>query len=182
MEKLHPTKGLNKPKIEEQVEEVSDITWTDIPGLIFFWVLLVVVFLQFFTRYVLNDSLGWTEEVARFLLILVAFIGAITGVRKGTQVALEFFYRFVPAYISKSLLIIVEVVNVLFFSYMAFIGQQLARLTKQNMVSLPIPKSMIYWAVAISFAIMACYSIVWLVHKIKIDSSKLVQEIENKEI
>ncbi len=50
--------------------------------LVIFWVLAFVVFLQFFTRYVLNNSLGWTEEIARFLLIGVTFIGSVMAVRK----------------------------------------------------------------------------------------------------
>ena len=29
-----------------------------------FWALAFIVFLQFFTRYVLNNSLAWTEEIA----------------------------------------------------------------------------------------------------------------------
>ena len=34
-----------------------------------FWALAFIVFLQFFTRYVLNDSLAWTEEIARYGLM-----------------------------------------------------------------------------------------------------------------
>src|SRR4051794_11995797 len=40
-----------------------------------FWLLCGVVFLQFFTRYALNDSASWTEEIARYLLIFVVFLG-----------------------------------------------------------------------------------------------------------
>ena len=34
-------------------------------ALALFWLMCAVVFLQFFTRYVLNDSFAWTEEIAR---------------------------------------------------------------------------------------------------------------------
>jgi hypothetical protein len=33
------------------------------------------VFYQFFTRYVLNDSAAWTEEIARYLLMSTVFVG-----------------------------------------------------------------------------------------------------------
>jgi len=38
-----------------------------------------LVFLQFFTRYVLNDSFAWTEELAVYCLMPVVFIGMCTG-------------------------------------------------------------------------------------------------------
>ena len=62
--------------LEEEKIDLSDQRWDDGVVLILFWVLAFVVFLQFFTRYVLNDSIAWTEEIARFLLIGVTFIGA----------------------------------------------------------------------------------------------------------
>ncbi len=49
--------------------------------LIAFWVMAGLVFLQFFTRYVLNDSLAWTEEVASYALVVVVFLGASMCVR-----------------------------------------------------------------------------------------------------
>ncbi len=35
------------------------------------------VFLQFFTRYVLNDCYAWTEEIAVYCLIGVVFLGSV---------------------------------------------------------------------------------------------------------
>ena len=63
----------------------------------FFWLLAATVFLQFFTRYALNDSAGWTEEISRYLLICTVFIGAAISVRKNNHIHVDFFYRLLPA-------------------------------------------------------------------------------------
>ena len=57
--------------------------WVDIPALVLFVALAAVVLLQFLSRYVLNDSVAWTEEIARYLLIGAAYAGSITALRKG---------------------------------------------------------------------------------------------------
>ena len=51
----------------------------DWPAFLIFWGLTVIVFLQFFTRYVLNDSFGWTEEAARYFLIGVDLRRRVDG-------------------------------------------------------------------------------------------------------
>ena len=47
----------------------------------FFWLLGLCVFYQFFTRYVMNDSAAWTEEIARYLLMSTVFVGIAAAVR-----------------------------------------------------------------------------------------------------
>src|SRR5205823_11646107 len=51
-----------------------------------FWSLAFIVFLQFFTRYVLNDSLAWTEEIARYGLMWLTFIGGAVVTRKNSHI------------------------------------------------------------------------------------------------
>ncbi|MGL5116369.1 MAG: TRAP transporter small permease, partial [Beijerinckiaceae bacterium] len=70
----------------EQATNLDDIRPIDAIVFGFFWALFAVVFLQFFTRYVLNNALGWTEEIARYLLIGVCFTGSVMAVRKGTHI------------------------------------------------------------------------------------------------
>ncbi len=164
------------PRGEE--DEPVDFKLVDLPGLLALWGLAVIVFLQFFTRYVLNDSLAWTEEIARYVLILVAFLGAITVARKGSHIFLEFFYRFLPVRIGKWLAVAMEALSFAFFGYMAIVAVELALNTKTKMASAEIPKSLVYWCVAAGLAAIAWYSLRWLVRKIRQRPDEVVRDIE----
>ena len=56
----------------------------------------LLVFLQFFSRYVLNDSYAWTEELAVYCLIGVVFIGSAMCVRACRHIQVDFLYRYLP--------------------------------------------------------------------------------------
>jgi hypothetical protein len=86
------------------VDEVVDLSGTPGRGLGCAGLLLAAgatVFYQFFTRYVLNDSAAWTEEIARYLLIGVVFVGAAIGVAKNNHIQVDFFYRYMPQPVSR---------------------------------------------------------------------------------
>jgi TRAP-type C4-dicarboxylate transport system permease small subunit len=127
-------------------------------ALAIFWVLAAVVFLQFFTRYVLNDSLGWTEEIARFLLIAVTFTGAILAARKNTHIAVEFFYRWLPRPIRRFLQFAIDAISTLAYAGMAALCWQLSGRTNQWMVSIEVPKSVVYYYVAFCFGGIAVFA------------------------
>src|SRR3954469_11553189 len=84
-----------------------------------FWVLGFIVFLQFFTRYVLNDSLAWTEEIARYGLIWVTFIGAIMVTRRHTHIAVVLLPNLLPARAGRLLLAVVDIVMLAFLGLLA---------------------------------------------------------------
>jgi TRAP-type C4-dicarboxylate transport system permease small subunit len=55
-----------------------------------------VTFLQVFTRYVLEDPLIWTEEVARYLFVWITLIGGAAAVRTRGHFGLDILRRFAP--------------------------------------------------------------------------------------
>ncbi len=72
-------------------------------ALVIFWVMALAVFLQFFTRYVLNDSYAWTEEIATYCLIGVVFIGASMCVRLSRHIQVDLIYRYLPHLVARAL-------------------------------------------------------------------------------
>jgi TRAP-type C4-dicarboxylate transport system permease small subunit len=158
---------------EDDDDRETGFRWVDAPGVIFFWLLAIVVFLQFFTRYVLNDSLAWTEEVARYLLILVCFLGSITAVRRGTHIMLEFVIRALPPVASKALAVAAEAITVLFYGTLTWIGLELIQKTRQKMVTLPVPKSWIYAVCVAALAVMTVYSAIWLWRKLRTPADEI---------
>lgn len=167
------------PVTEE--EDLSDIQMDDYLVLGVFWVLAFVVFLQFFTRYVLNDSLGWTEEIARFLLIGVTFFGTVIVVRKESHIAVEVLYRYLPRPLRFALQIAVDIVSVLFYGVTAWLCSQMAQRTQQMMVSIDVPKAIVYWIVAACFVAMTVYGVGVLIKHLRTGTSRLIDpEILNQ--
>jgi TRAP-type C4-dicarboxylate transport system permease small subunit len=159
--------------LEEDID-LSDLRWDDVPVFVIFWILAFVVFLQFFTRYVLNDSLGWTEEIARFLLIAVTFTGAIMAVRKQSHIAVEFFYRWIPRTGRRIAQIFIDAVTIGFFGLLTLLTVRLAGRTQQMMVSIDVPKSYVYWYVAICFGVMTLYAVINGWRHLRSGTSKLI--------
>jgi TRAP-type C4-dicarboxylate transport system permease small subunit len=126
---------------------------------VIFWILALDVFAQFFTRYVLNDSLAWTEEIARYLLIGVTFVGSITAVRKNSHIMVEFLFRFVPPKFGSVLVYLGDVGRIAFFALLAWTCFKLAGKTMQMMVSVDIPKSWMYYMISVCLAAMAIRAI-----------------------
>lgn len=139
--------------------DLSDIRPEDSVVLVLFWVLAGVVFLQFFSRYVLNDSIGWTEEIARYLLIGVTFVGAALAVRKNSHIAVEFFYRYLPGAWGRALSTLVDLLGVVFFGLSAWITAKLALKTNQKMASVELGKDVVYWIVFVAFVVMTLYAL-----------------------
>jgi TRAP-type C4-dicarboxylate transport system permease small subunit len=120
-----------------------------------FWLLALDVFYQFLTRYVLDDSAAWTEEIARYLLIVVTFVGASMAVRRNTHIHVEFVYRYLPVGVGRALSTTVDVVRVLFLGYATWLAITLVpRMQNLKMTIVDFPMSYVYGLVAAGFALM----------------------------
>jgi TRAP-type transport system small permease protein len=120
-----------------------------------FWILACVVFYQVFTRYVLNDAAGWTEEIARYLLIAVTFLGGAMAVRRNSHIQVDFVYRFLPGAAGRILSLFVDAVRVAFFGYAVWLTWLLMdRIGSQRMAVVELPIGLVFGAMLIGFALM----------------------------
>ena len=147
------------------VDEEVDLSGTPIEAWValgFFWLLGATVFYQFFTRYVLNNSASWTEEIARYLLIAVVFTGATIGVAKNKHLQVEFFYKFMPAWLSKFMNHLVDIMRIAFFGAATVLtGQMMEKLGTYKMTIIDLPMNLVYGVVMAGFAAM-CLRAIWV--------------------
>ena len=59
--------------VEDEKVDLGAYGWEDWVCLALFVAMAAVLFYQVFTRYVMDDSAGWTEEIARYVLVAVVF-------------------------------------------------------------------------------------------------------------
>ena len=109
--------------------------------------LALLTFVQVFCRYVLNFSFTWMEELARYLAVFIAFLGASLGVKYGTHFSMDLVYERVSSdRFRHGLKVIVNVLSVVLFLIVAWYGwEQAMKLRKFGVLTsaLELPK---YWA------------------------------------
>lgn len=88
--------------------------------------LTAVVAVGVFWRYVLNDALSWTEEVAKLAMVWLTFTGAPLALVAGGHVAIEMLPRLLPHRLQHLLLALVLVVVALVLAVLAWRGTTFA--------------------------------------------------------
>jgi len=161
---------------DEAEPDLSDYRIEDWATLAFFWVLAVVVFLQFFTRYALNNPLAWTEEIARYLLACVAFLGGGLAVRRYSHIHVEFAYMYMPRGLARALSPLVDVIRVLFFAYATWLGWKVTQIMRtQPMVVVDWPMSIVYGICTLGLMLMTVRAIQVAAHNWWTGSSPLLK-------
>ena len=153
---------------QDEIVDFSETTLEAWLALGIFWVLGATVFYQFFTRYVLNDSAAWTEEIARYLLIGVVFVGASIGVARNTHIHVDFLYRFIPKAVGRWLSVAVDVLRLVFFgTCVVLTTMMMVKLgNSSRMVMVDLPVNVVYAVCLAGFAAMTWRSLqVLLIHR-----------------
>ena len=73
--------------------------------------MVIVIIIQVFFRYVLNNALPWPEEVARFLMLWMTGLIAPSAYRWGGFVSIDMLQRFLPKILSNILVFLILIIS-----------------------------------------------------------------------
>jgi TRAP-type C4-dicarboxylate transport system permease small subunit len=129
--------------------------------------MVVTTSLQIICR-VFFSALSWSEEVTRYLLVYLTFLGASTVYKRSGHISVLVIPQLLSSKLQKYLSIFVIMLSGIFFSIATFYGIKYMGLQgTQLSAALRIPMKYIYMAVPIGFSIMILYSVdniikIWL--------------------
>jgi TRAP-type C4-dicarboxylate transport system permease small subunit len=140
---------------DHHVVDLSGYSFEDWVCFGFFWVMSALVFLQFFTRYALNNSFAWTEELAVYCLIPVVFIGSAMCVARSRHIQVGILYRYLPAPVARVFSTLVDLARTVFFGYVAWLVMRYAlAVNNEPMTTIDWNKSHVYWLAFAGFVLM----------------------------
>ena len=120
-----------------------------------FWGMSFCVFLQFFTRYVMNNSFAWTEEIAINCLVVVVFLGSVMCTRMTRHIHVDVLYHYLPAGVGRYLALAVNLITIAFFAYMSWLlWRYVGIVHRERMVTIDLPRNIVFYSVFAGFVLM----------------------------
>jgi TRAP-type C4-dicarboxylate transport system permease small subunit len=127
-----------------------------------------VVAVQVFFRYGLNHSLFWSEELARYLLVWLTFLGASVAYRRNVHPSIDIIYAQMPVSVQRMISIFIHFVSTVLFGIMIIYGIQFSYFVRlQISPALNLPKWMVFSVIPLSGIIFMIHGITFLVDEIR---------------
>ncbi|OIJ22299.1 TRAP transporter small permease protein [Anaerobacillus alkalidiazotrophicus] len=137
---------------------------------VFSVIMVAVIFLQVIMRYVFDNSLSWSEELARYCFIWLVYIGISYGVKKQRHIKVDVLLLLFK---DKARLIFTIISNLLFLFFCLFVikyGSDIAfKLLEwgQKSPANQIPMGLVYLAAPVGMGLTAIRIIQHLVKQIR---------------
>ncbi len=127
-----------------------------------------IVIVQVFCRYVLNHSLFWSEEIARYLLVWLTFLGASVAYYRGMHPSINLFQHRFSHYLKSRLRFIVHILSLAFFAVMIWYGTEFAYFVRsQTTPALSLPKWFVFAVIPLSGTLLALHAIGFLLRDLR---------------
>jgi TRAP-type C4-dicarboxylate transport system permease small subunit len=119
-----------------------------------------------FSRYVLERTFVWYDEVARACFMWLVFLGAAVAVRRGAHFGLDVLVGMLPPPLKRAARLLTPLTVIVFSGALIWLGWDLMRHgATQTTAVMGMPVSWIYAAMPVGGALMAYYAALLLFEK-----------------
>jgi len=137
------------------ITAVVKVTMLALTCVIFFITIITV-----FTRYILNFVPSWSEEIPRYLLVWITYLGAALAVNYKEHISLDIFFNLMPVrgrQVGHLILnVLIAIVGVIMFIYGIGLVRQFG---DDLMESIPVKNFWLYLAMPVSGGLIILYII-----------------------
>jgi TRAP-type C4-dicarboxylate transport system permease small subunit len=127
-----------------------------------------VVFGQVFFRYALNHSLFWSEELARYILVWLTFLGATVAYRRGAHPRIDLWPDRGHSRWYKAIRIGAHLVGIAFFVLLVIYGMQFAFFVRlQISPALQLPKWIVMLVLPLSGLLLLLHALAAIAAEIR---------------
>lgn len=148
------------PQLTKYISSFNDMINRQISLFVVSLIFLLSVLLSasVFYRYVLNDSLYWSGEVARYMLVYVVFLGATMAHKHKAHIRIDMIFTYLSDKNKKNIEIMIALFFI-FFWVLVLMGsiKLLPLFMMQTTATLEMP-------FAVAFAPLPLSSIIWILY------------------
>lgn len=130
-------------------------------------VLVVVVLSQVVFRYILHLGLPWADEVSRYLLIWVSFLGATVVFKNAGHAKVEFFRNMLPEKASQILQFVCKIISLVFLVDICLYSYNYFATSRSVTPAMQIPYSWPKSALFVGFALMLIHLSVFILSDVE---------------
>jgi TRAP-type C4-dicarboxylate transport system permease small subunit len=123
-------------------------------------VIFVVICATVFTRYMLNIVPSWSEEIPRYMLVWITYLGAALCVHYQEHISLDIFFSLLPTRTQRMGRLVLNFLVGVVGAIMVFYGLGLVRQFGEDLMeSIPVTNFWLYLAMPVSGVLIILYVI-----------------------
>jgi C4-dicarboxylate transporter, DctQ subunit len=118
----------------------------------------LVLFANVVARYVFNWGFPWAEELVRYEIVWMVFLGGSAAARQGLHIGVDLLLKFSPKLLRKPLEILINLISFAFCALIVFYGAEMIMQTRmfgQVSPALQVPMWLVQLAIPVGAGLMA---------------------------
>ena len=141
-----------------KIETILAVKTVNFVIVVMFTIMASAVFIQVVFRYIIHQPIYWSEELPRFLLIWLTFLGSVMAMKNQSHLSITLVINRLPVRIRAGVQFVANILVIVFILIMVWGGIVLTRLTMPNRTAaLQMPTGLFYLAAPVGGVLMIFY-------------------------